>query len=77
MSEYMDSMFDKAVKYYNKECDDNPILARNFLMGYLGAEQIENSCTLCTRKCPVRNDGIVNCEFRNDKHGSVYWYIGD
>ena len=64
----MDEMFERAVNRYHKDFDENPILAINALKDYLRVEEAENACILCTRECPVRNDGIINCDFRNDDH---------
>lgn len=67
----MDEMFEKAVNRYFKDYDKNPILAANALKSYLMVEEAENACTLCTRKCPVRSEGIINCDFRNDNYWSI------
>lgn len=67
----LDEIFEKAVNRYFKDYEKNPIIAASVLKNYLMVEEAENACTLCTRECPVRSDGIINCYFRNDNYRSI------
>ena len=70
LKDYKDRKFEEYVEKFNKDSEDSFILAMNELKRKMGIVEDDSVCILCTRACPMRSDGIIECRFVKDGGGT-------